>query len=300
MIAVLMSTYNGERYIDEQISSILCQSIKEFKLYIRDDGSTDGTRRKLKVWENNFPKKIFVSYGKNIGFVKSFLSLLYHVESADYYAFADQDDIWFSNKLEIALNNLKDHILKPSIYTSNVFFCDANCNIISKSNYNNNGTIWRALLYNQAVGCTLVINNPARDIVLSQRFEEINFENVFAHDAWIFRICIGVDAYNYFDNNAYIYYRLHGKNAIGSGFNFLGVWKRRLVSFIENYHIKQKISKELYSCYYDALTNESKKAAEEIGNYDKHMLDVLFNRKIYTNNMMMNAALFLAILCKRV
>ena len=106
-INVLMSCYNGEKYFDEQIASILNQkTTRKIELYIRDDGSKDSTKevlRKYEAYEN-----IHINLAENTGVVKSFIDLLSYCEEADYYAFADQDDIWFEDKLEKAMNGISE------------------------------------------------------------------------------------------------------------------------------------------------------------------------------------------------
>lgn len=91
-VAVLLSTYNGSKYIKEQIDSILSQEGVNIDIYIRDDESTDETVNIIYEYKSN---NIFLTEGKNIGVGNSFMELLYSVpEIYDYYAFADQDDIW--------------------------------------------------------------------------------------------------------------------------------------------------------------------------------------------------------------
>ena len=92
-VAVLMSTYNGENYIKEQIESIFNQKGVIVKLYVRDDGSKDRTLEILKDYNVNLEK------GTNIGYIKSFMWLIKNVPFADYYALADQDDVWDEDKL---------------------------------------------------------------------------------------------------------------------------------------------------------------------------------------------------------
>lgn len=96
-ITVILSAYNGEKYIQSQIDSILNQTYDNFILYIRDDGSTDGTRKILKQYSEK-DSRVKVQYGENIGYVKSFFKMLSEVNS-EYIAFSDQDDIWLPEKL---------------------------------------------------------------------------------------------------------------------------------------------------------------------------------------------------------
>ena len=119
-VAVLMSTYNGENYISEQIESILSQKDVNIKLYIRDDGSEDKTLSILKQYSVLDNVKLVVD-GENIGPGNSFMRLLYTyagLEGVEFFAFSDQDDIWFSNKIAIAIETLGDSG-QAKLYCSN-------------------------------------------------------------------------------------------------------------------------------------------------------------------------------------
>ena len=101
MIAILMSTYNGERYLREQIDSLLNQTYKDWKLYIRDDGSTDETISIIESYVNDYPDLIVLLKDDlgNLGSARSFMRIL-SVVDADYYMFCDQDDVWLPNKVK--------------------------------------------------------------------------------------------------------------------------------------------------------------------------------------------------------
>ena len=127
-VNVLISTYNGEKYITAQIDSILSQTYTNFKIYVRDDGSTDQTVSILKKYEKR--KQIILLKGENIGFGGSFMQLLQYAEDGDYWAFCDQDDIWDSHKLDNAVKQLKDMPdTEPNLYFHNFFVTDENMNI---------------------------------------------------------------------------------------------------------------------------------------------------------------------------
>ena len=92
-VKVLLSAYNGEKYIVEQVESILNQTYQNIELYIRDDGSKDNTLKVLKPYQDN--PKVHIIQGENVGFIKSFLQLVELSGDADFYSYADQDDVWF-------------------------------------------------------------------------------------------------------------------------------------------------------------------------------------------------------------
>lgn len=103
-VNVLISTYNGEKYVDEQIQSILDQTYPNIFIYIRDDGSTDNTVEKIK---EKYGKFVILDEGKNVGFARSFYKLLKSAIDGDYWAFCDQDDIWMPEKIQRAVEWLE-------------------------------------------------------------------------------------------------------------------------------------------------------------------------------------------------
>ena len=157
-VAVLLSTYNGEKYLTEQLNSILIQEDVIVNLYVRDDGSTDNT---LKILYEFAAKNINITVfkGENVGFAESFYSLLKMNIGADYYAFSDQDDIWEKNKLITAIKSINNS-KKPMLYYSNLNVFD----MVNNSRYYlyNNEYVKKYFsryfyIYN-GYGCTMVWN----------------------------------------------------------------------------------------------------------------------------------------------
>ena len=107
-INILMSTYNGEMFLADQIKSIQNQTVKDWTLYIRDDGSSDKTRDIINAYAQADSRIVFINpeHQNNLGVIRNFYTLLKHSE-ADYYFFSDQDDIWLENKLEVTLAKAK-------------------------------------------------------------------------------------------------------------------------------------------------------------------------------------------------
>ena len=104
-IIVLMSTYNGEKYLQVQLDSILSQENVDLELLVRDDGSTDSTKTILERYQSE--GKLTWYSGKNKKPAYSFFDLLGKCKDADYYAFADQDDFWHEDKLINAIKRLE-------------------------------------------------------------------------------------------------------------------------------------------------------------------------------------------------
>lgn len=228
MIAILMSTYNGERYLHEQINSILSQTCEDWQLYVRDDGSKDDTLTILKNYAAEHPKKIHVveDVKENMGAGRSFMYLLEVVE-ADYYMFSDQDDVWMNDKIERTLKKVQcmenefGQEVPIGVFTD-LTVVDSNLKVLMPS-------LWKADnrhpeyirdFYMQwtnrhaTYGCTQMINRAAKSVVLPYR----QFEGVMgAHDNWVEYILIWLGKYDYLEEST-ILYRQHGTNVVGANF----------------------------------------------------------------------------------
>ena len=122
-IAILMATYNGEKYLREQIDSLLAQTCCDWTLYIQDDGSKDATLDIIKSYDDE--RIVLVDVGlTRQGACMNFMSLLNMVES-EYYMFCDQDDVWFEDKVELSYMRMKEEELKYGIDRPILVFSDA-------------------------------------------------------------------------------------------------------------------------------------------------------------------------------
>lgn len=246
MLAVLLSTYNGERFLREQLDSLFLQTFSDFTLYVRDDGSSDQTISILLEYEKKYTNiVIFKNDQINRGACMSFIWLLKNVE-AEYYMFCDQDDIWFPSKIELTFNAIKSEEFRsknmPILVHTDLIVTNSNLDIICESLWKNDKTdplkITRKYLriVNYITGCTMLFNRIARDLAI------LNYKNVLMHDFWV-GIC--VDA----ANGAIvtlpiptIYYRQHSSNAIGASNK-----KFRFPNLQRYFHIPDfKYSKDLF------------------------------------------------------
>jgi glycosyltransferase involved in cell wall biosynthesis len=128
-VNILLSTYNGEKYICEQMDSLLAQDYRNLAIHVRDDGSADNTWAILEDYKNKFPEKIFLYKGDNVGYRRSFQWLMYHCDDADLFSFCDQDDYWYPEKISRAVERLTEVAgdwKRPFVYLCNFFWCDAN------------------------------------------------------------------------------------------------------------------------------------------------------------------------------
>ena len=208
-IIILLSAYNGEKFISEQLESLLKMRIpdkSEIKIVIRDDGSSDNTLKILESYEKKY-NNIYVIKGENIGWKRSFWELLKYEKNGDYYCYCDQDDIWKKNKLVKALDILEGEEKIPSLYYST---CDI-INTDGKYIYTEKNEIpdskKKYLTCLKARGCTMIFNNSLRKLVLKS-----GPPLCFAHDLWTLRVASYVGKI-YKDEEAQIYYRDHRGSA---------------------------------------------------------------------------------------
>lgn len=123
LVNVLVSTYNGEKYIRQQLESILAQSYSPINIYVRDDGSVDRTPEILQEYARNHQIELLA--GENIGYGPSFLQLLQYADQGDFWAFCDQDDVWFPDKIQRAVEALeKMNPDRPNLYFHNFLLTD--------------------------------------------------------------------------------------------------------------------------------------------------------------------------------
>lgn len=178
-VSVLISTYNGERYIGEQIQSILNQTHKNIKIYVRDDGSTDATADILKEYEKN--GIIEFLEGNNIGFGRSFLKLLEYADESDFWAFCDQDDVWDEHKIEFACKKLNEMSSNtPNLYVHDFFLADESMNNFSKyGNYIPRYDFRMAITECLHMGFSMVFNVKFRELMLRG-----NIDKLPSHDWW--------------------------------------------------------------------------------------------------------------------
>lgn len=217
-VCVLMSSYNGEKYIREQIESILNQEKVEVYLIIRDDGSTDKTLEILSEYEKLDCIKVI--RGENYGVKKSFLTLISIAPGFyDYYALSDQDDFWLSDKLISAIELIEKNGIELDdnfLYFSNKTMVDKKLRPINSNGYNVNTpyNFGEVLIKNCASGCTFVYGRYLKNVI--KQGNDIDVEEIPMYDHWIYMICLALDGKIVFDENSHIKYRCHDRNVVGN------------------------------------------------------------------------------------
>jgi glycosyltransferase involved in cell wall biosynthesis len=217
-VEILLSTYNGEKYLDVQLDSILQQDYLHWKLVIRDDGSKDSTLRIIDEYARKYPDKIslYADTEGNLGFSSSF-SILLKQSTADYVMYCDQDDYWLPSKISTMLSiMLEEETLLPSsahIVFSDLQISDAALNVVSPSffrrtNYSPDKGMQIFFLKNYVPGCNILFNRK----LIEQAMQTDNIINL--HDHWLLMVCSAVGKLSFIDKPL-MKYRVHDNNAIG-------------------------------------------------------------------------------------
>lgn len=277
-VLVLMSTYNGEAYLTEQVESILKQADVNVKLLVRDDGSTDNTLRILNKYAAE--EKLDYITGKNINWMHSFWTLVNMAHGADYYAFADQDDIWFPDKLARAVSVLEKYGETPAIYSAQQSIVDDNLNVLHLNEQKVDCTNFLKQDYlvwgNLFRGCTEVWNNALQSYVLSKHIDDIDEP----HDAFLMHLALAVGKVIK-DNHEVMAYRQHGNNAVGSysGFKKLSHRVRFIMKNLRGEGDCKKPNserlKKIYRVVKDDLPKEMIPYYEQVCNYDNSFRNTL-------------------------
>ena len=254
-VAVLMSTYNGEKYLREQIDSILAQKGVDLTLYIRDDGSSDGTIEVIKEYIAK-TDKIKLNIGKNIGVGNSFMQLIYDCpEGYDYYAFSDQDDIWLVEKLHVAVEMLKEYY-NPILYCSNQMLVDKNGDEIGLRHSKPVDISYLQILCNNMItGCTMVWNRKLQDFLTEKANRpSSNLLHKRIHDVWVAMVASVVGEIRY-DERAYIQYRQHENNVVGvKKVSLVKEWKKKFQNK-ELRNGRSTLAKEITTIFSGQLMN---------------------------------------------
>lgn len=202
MISVCMATFNGSKYIKEQVISILNQLVESDELIVSDDGSKDDTISVLKAFEDK-RIKVYPNEGRH-GVVPNFENALKH-SSGDIIFFSDQDDVWDKNKVKICCDALKDADLV--VHNSDVVYEDGSNRHEDFFELRHSGTgYWKNLMKNSFVGSCMVFRKEVKDYVLPFP------KHILWHDMWI-GLMVERRGRTKFINEKLLYYRRHGDNA---------------------------------------------------------------------------------------
>lgn len=221
MIAILLATYNSERFLSEQIDSILNQTYAAWKLYIRDDGSKDGTVDIIKKYVTSHPDKIELISDHEVGkgAYGNFVTLMDAVD-ADYYAFCDHDDYWIPTKIDVCYDRMKKleavNPGMPIVVHTDMKVVDQSLNVLSESFWKyskllpNHSSFWELVCCNTVNGCTMLFNKQAKLASVG------NEPFCLMHDTLVSQSVAAVGGVISAIKEPTVLYRQHGDNVIGA------------------------------------------------------------------------------------
>lgn len=218
-VDILLATHNGEKYLDEQIRSIIEQTWSDWRLLISDDQSSDTTREIVNRWIECDSRITLVSVEKKGSAVRNFMSLLPHAE-ADLVMFCDQDDVWMPDKIakSVRASTRAGDAENPLLVCSDVHVVDRDLKLLSQSFIRSSAlrtegfSLSRTLTQNPALGCTILINKSLLEIV---RQKPADMDRVIMHDWWLSIAACAFGSIVYLDEPL-MWYRQHGGNDVGA------------------------------------------------------------------------------------
>lgn len=301
-IAILLSTYNGEKYLKQQLDSLRSQTFKEFEIIARDDGSSDNTVKILKSYGIKL-----LETNENLGAKSSFSTLLsYALEHSDaeYFMFCDQDDIWEKDKVEKTLAKMQEMEQQfgdiPLLVHTDLEVVDEKLNTISSSFYAFQkinpfeDKLNRFLVQNSITGCTIMINKK-----LVQKCLPIPLKAVM-HDWWVGLVASKFGKIGYL-NSLTIQYRQHNNNTVGAkGFSIRVIVKKIYMLFtsdiVKQYQSQAQIFLEQYRSKLDV---ETIKMLQDFSTIEQkswwQKRAILWKYKLLKQGFIRNVGLFLKI-----
>jgi glycosyltransferase involved in cell wall biosynthesis len=262
-VQVLLSTYNGERYLKPLLQSLLAQDYYQIQILIRDDGSTDNTAALLRQYAAA-RAEIEVDFGQHIGFVQSFSNLIAMASRAvDYIALCDQDDVWKPEKISRAvafLNRCPPNL--PALYCSRAALVNHELKLLGYSAVPKKGLSFRnALVENRVLGCTTLFNAAALRLLTGFPAECVS------HDWWIYLV-ISAFGIVFYDPQPKVLYRQHPANVFGMSAGAIERWKTKVRAFRLDGKSRLIVrqAEEFLRIYGPSLETEQKKIVERFLN----------------------------------
>ena len=295
-VAILMGCYNGAKYITEQLDSINSQEHTNWRLYVSDDGSLDGTLVILKHYQDRWgADRLVILKGPRKGFCANFLSMACNQSIvADYFAFCDQDDVWLPGKLTAAINFLSEEDPAiPYVYGGRTIYVDASLKRLKYSaDFVYPPSFRNAIVQNIAGGNTMVFNQAAKTLLT-----KVGVVDVISHDWWLYILVTGSGGRLHFDSNSYIFYRQHPRALIGANTSL----RSQFVRFIKLLSGEYKMWNDKHVLVLQSVSNylnyENSKMLDEFtrlrGSKLKHRLRMLSICGIYRQGWQGEISLFI-------
>lgn len=312
-VLVMLSTYNGEKFLSEQLDSLFGQKDVYIHVLVRDDGSKDSTIEILKRYKcKNYQMTIIE--GQNVGAGCSFYELMAvacrDFPNYDYYAFSDQDDVWFSNKLSKAVDKLEKFKNDARFL---MYFCKyipTDIKLIPIRTYSlpQKNNLAANMVHNRILGCTQVFNFALlqKAAMIVPRIENIKSSgrHLTLHDGWTAIVGYALNAIMISSDEKLMYYRQHMNNVVGVGGGMFSLWRKRISRYFFHHktNIKSAKSLTLLETLGDELPYANKELIALCASYQDTIykrLKLATTREIYQAGVMDNIGVFIAIMLGR-
>ena len=282
-VTILLATYNGEKYLRQQLDSIFGQTYKNISVFARDDGSKDGTCEILQEYSEKFDLQ-YVK-GNNIGAFANFLELIQIAPDSDYYAYSDQDDVWVKDKIKVAVSQLESEAGKsePAMFIHSNYAVNNALEVIDQPHtegFSEANNLALGIVRNICQGSACVLNRS-----LMNEVKKIPKETICQHDWWTYLVCLSLGGRVIADRRPLILYRQHGNNVLGAHVGVIFRLKRRFkMIFEESDHSRQKLSEVILKTYGRQIPPKNRKILKEVADYRKSLgkwMKFLFDPQFY-------------------
>ena len=304
-IAVVLAYFNGEDYIKEQVNSILNQTIECTNLYISDDNSIKKLKKTDLNLENKKSHRVHIyNRKKNYNYSKNFLLTLHEIPNKyNFYSFSDQDDIWFEDKLEKAIEKITEYPEEtPVLYCGRSLIEYQGKKHIKKLStlHSKKPSFSNSLVQNIGGGNTMVMNRAAKKIVV----DSFSIEKVISHDWWIYQVLTSCGGIVIYDPKPYLIYRQHKNNLISTNNNWRGRLNRIMGLLKGNYKDWNSMNIKALEKNSKLITNENKKLLSFFiksrkGNFLKRLYYLKLSR-VYRQNLLGNLGLIFGSLINKI
>lgn len=307
-VLILLSTYNGEKFLREQLDSLYAQKGVDVHILVRDDGSKDNTVGILREYEIAYGK-ITILIESNIGVSRSFYRLmqyaLFEMETFDYYSFCDQDDVWFEYKLEKSCCQIDSSTSQPQLFYAPAVPVDDELIPLKFSTIRVVNCLGANIASNHSLGCTQVFNRALLERIVkickyAKAHKEIGTYYPL-HDAWSALVAYSIGKV-IIGEVPLMFYRQHGGNVVGSSQSTLKNLITRINRYTKSERKKSTKCRIILELLNEEIPNKNRALLEKCAYNDKsfsNRMKLAFTKDIYHYGFLYNIGIFLVVITNR-
>ena len=306
-VLVIMSTYNGEKYIREQLDSLYGQKDVEIYLLVRDDGSKDNTIEMLEEYRKKKGRMTIIQ-GRNVGAARSFheaaLYAATQMKPFDYYSYSDQDDVWFEHKLSTSIKHIDSTSPQPQLFYAPALLVDSTLQPIKPNNSRTVNCLGANIASSHSLGCTQVFNKALLDkIVVINKYISTVDTNAYVplHDAWTALVAYSLGKVTV-GEAPMMFYRQHESNVIGGNDRGIKKFFHRIKRYTSGDKKKSEKCRIILHLMRDEIPEENRKLLESCAYYTESIskrIRLALTPDIYHYGIYDNIGIFVVILMKQ-